>query len=281
MSKSSVDERLMKARITLCLTAPYLAGALMQLPISEAPSFISTFATDGFRIYYNRTYAASLTDSEIRGVLCHELLHVLTESRARRNGRNPRLWNVACDYAINAMLLAMGFHLPAGALYKNEFFLLAAEEIYELLKKEREALCRAFRCPLSHPAISELFLNRSETMSSPTAAPFPPACPPTTKRGPWMKKADAFFLSHSKKPSLKMLAKPGFSRARFLRKSPCPTSLWSTGELFCNTGLLTDSNRIGASFLPRKKTSGRVFCSRVSEHRHRLASFLPLIPRDR
>jgi hypothetical protein len=136
MSKSSVDERLMKARISLCLTAPYLAGALMQLPISEGPSFISTFATDGFRIYYNRTYAASLTDSEIRGVLCHELLHVLTESRARRNGRDPRLWNVACDYAINAMLLAMGFHLPEGALYKNEFFLLAAEEIYELLKKE-------------------------------------------------------------------------------------------------------------------------------------------------
>ena len=78
MSKSSVDERLMKARISLCLTAPYIAGALMQLPISEAPSFISTFATDGFRIYYNREFAASLSDSEIRGVLCHELLHVLT-----------------------------------------------------------------------------------------------------------------------------------------------------------------------------------------------------------
>ena len=136
MSKSSVDERLMKARISLCLTAPYIAGALMQLPISEGPSFIPTFATDGFRIYYNREFAASLSDSEIRGVLCHELLHVLTESRARRNGRDPRLWNVACDYAINAMLLAMGFHLPEGALYKNEFFLLAAEEIYELLKKE-------------------------------------------------------------------------------------------------------------------------------------------------
>ena len=136
MNKRAVDERLMKARITLCLTAPYIAGALMQLPISEGPSFIPTFATDGFRIYYNREFAASLSDSEIRGVLCHELLHVLTESRARRNGRNPRLWNVACDYAINAMLLAMGFHLPEGALYKNEFFLLAAEEIYELLKKE-------------------------------------------------------------------------------------------------------------------------------------------------
>lgn len=253
MSKSSVDECLMKARISLCLTAPYIAGALMQLPISEGPSFIPTFATDGFRIYYNREFAASLSDSEIRGALCHELLHVLTESRARRNGRDHFLWNAACDYAINGMLVAMGFHLPEGTLYKDEFSRLAAEEIYDILKKEPGSPLPRLSMPtLSHPAISELFLNRSETMSSPTAAPFPPACPPTTKRGPWMKKAGAFFLSHSKKSSSKMLAKPGFSRARFLRKSLCPTSLWSTGELFCNTGLLTDSNRIGASFLPRK-----------------------------
>ena len=59
MNKRAVDERLMKARITLSLTAPYLAGALMQLPISEAPSIISTIATDGYRIYYNREFAAS------------------------------------------------------------------------------------------------------------------------------------------------------------------------------------------------------------------------------
>lgn len=277
MNKRAVDERLMKARITLCLTAPYLAGALMQLPISEAPSFISTFATDGFRIYYNRTYAASLTDSEIRGALCHELLHVLTESRARRNGRDPRLWNVACDYAINAMLLAMGFHLPEGALYKNEFSFLPLKKYMNFLKKSREALCRAFRRPLSHPTISELFLNHSETMSSPTAAPFPPACPPTTKRGPWMKKAGAFFLSHSKKVSSKTPAKPGFSRALFSKKSSCPTRLWSTGVRFCNTGSPTVLNRTGASFLLRKKPSGRAFCSRVSERRYRLTLFLPLI----
>ncbi len=136
MSKSSVDECLMKARISLCLTAPYIAGALMQLPISEGPSFIPTFATDGFRIYYNREFAASLSDSEIRGALCHELLHVLTESRARRNGRDHFLWNAACDYAINGMLVAMGFHLPEGTLYKDEFSRLAAEEIYDILKKE-------------------------------------------------------------------------------------------------------------------------------------------------
>ena len=281
MSKSSVDECLMKARISLCLTAPYIAGALMQLPISEGPSFIPTFATDGFRIYYNREFAASLSDSEIRGVLCHELLHVLTESRARRNGRDPRLWNVACDYAINAMLLAMGFHLPEGALYKNEFFLLAAEEIYELLKKEPGS-------PL--PRLSMSIVPSSDLGALPKSlrddviadcSALSAGLSPDDKTGPVDEESRRILLKSLKKTSSKMLAKPGFSRARFLRKTPCPTSLWSTGELFCNTGLLTDSNRIGASFLPRKKPSGRVFCSRVSEHRYRLASFLPLIPRDR
>lgn len=48
MNKRAVDERLMKARISLCLTAPYIAGALMQLPISEGPSFIPTFGATSY-----------------------------------------------------------------------------------------------------------------------------------------------------------------------------------------------------------------------------------------
>lgn len=281
MSKSSVDERLMKARISLCLTAPYIAGALMQLPISEGPSFIPTFATDGFRIYYNREFAASLSDSEIRGVLCHELLHVLTESRARRNGRDPRLWNVACDYAINVMLLAMGFHLPEGALYKNEFFLLAAEEIYELLKQEPGSPLPRLSTPIvpSHNLGALPKSLRDDVIADCSA--LSAGLSPDDKTGPVDEESRRILLKSLKKPSSKTFAKSGFSRARFLRKSPCPTRLWSIGELFCNTGLLTDSNRIGASFLLRKKPSGRVFCSRVSERRCRLASFLPLIPRDR
>ena len=103
----------------------------MRLVIREASEFVSTFATDGFRIFYNESFVEKLTDEEIRGVLSHELLHVLTDSLGRERGRNHALWNVACDYAINAMLLTMGFKIPDGGLLCDEYVGLTSEEIYE------------------------------------------------------------------------------------------------------------------------------------------------------
>ncbi len=261
MNKRAVDERLMKARITLCLTAPYLAGALMQLPISEAPSFISTFATDGFRIYYNRTYAASLTDSEIRGALCHELLHVLTESRAGRNGRYPRLWNVACDYAINEILLAMGFHLPEGTLYKDEpksslphlvMPIAASENLGQLPKALRDDV-----------------IADSSALAS--------GLSPRDNMGPVDEESRRILLRSLKKAFLENARKAGIFPSTLLEKIVMSdTSVVDWRALLQHW--LTDRLKSDWSlFPPSKKPSGRAFCSRVSERRYRLALFLPLI----
>jgi len=48
----------------------------------------------------------------------------------RRGQRDPQLWNEAADLAINPLLIANGFSLPAGALIDPEFENLGAEEIY-------------------------------------------------------------------------------------------------------------------------------------------------------
>lgn len=218
MSKSSVDERLMKARISLCLTAPYIAGALMQLPISEGPSFIPTFATDGFRIYYNREFAASLSDSEIRGVLCHELLHVLTESRARRNGRDHFLWNAACDYAINGMLVAMGFHLPEGTLYKDEFSRLAAEEIYDILKKEPKSSLPHLVMPI---AASENLGQLPKALRDDVIADcsaLSAGLSPDDKTGPVDEESRRILLKSLKKTFLENARKTGLFSSALLKK---------------------------------------------------------------
>jgi hypothetical protein len=52
--------------------------------------------------------AAGLDEYESRFVMAHELLHVGLSHQARRQGRNPYLWNVACDYLINSWLVEMG-----------------------------------------------------------------------------------------------------------------------------------------------------------------------------
>ena len=129
----SVAERIMKARISLSLRQPYLASALMRLPIVEARGGCPTFATDGFTLFYCERYAQRLDDAELRGVLAHELMHVVLDSAGRRQDRSHALWNVATDYVINGILTQCGFTLPKGGLLSSRFSLMTAEQVYEEL----------------------------------------------------------------------------------------------------------------------------------------------------
>jgi predicted metal-dependent peptidase len=81
-------------------------------------------------IYLNS--AASLSDAELRFVMAHELLHVGLRHDARRQGRDPYLWNVSCDYIINAWLVQMkvGTLPRVGALYDETLVGESAEALY-------------------------------------------------------------------------------------------------------------------------------------------------------
>jgi predicted metal-dependent peptidase len=57
--------------------------------------------------------------------------------QCRRGERDSELWNQAADFAINPILLANGFTLPAGALVDPAFNNLSAEEIYARLLQRR------------------------------------------------------------------------------------------------------------------------------------------------
>ncbi len=74
-----------------------------------------------------------LSAEECRFVMAHELLHVGLRHDARRQGRDPYLWKVACDYVINHWLVEMGLgELPSvGGLLDPELKGLSAEAIYD------------------------------------------------------------------------------------------------------------------------------------------------------
>jgi hypothetical protein len=76
---------------------------------------------------------AGLTDAECRFVIAHELLHVALRHSARCRGRDPYLWNVACDFVINDWLIEMRIGSPPrlGLLYDPELKGLSAEAIYD------------------------------------------------------------------------------------------------------------------------------------------------------
>lgn len=84
-------------------------------------------------IYINP--AAKLSEQQARFVIAHELLHVGLYHQGRRQGRDPFLWNVACDYVINNWLTEMGIgEFPYfGALNDPSVSGKSAEEVYSLI----------------------------------------------------------------------------------------------------------------------------------------------------
>lgn len=91
-------------------------------------------------IYVNR--AAGFNFEEWKFVLAHEYLHAGLQHHARRHGRDPELWNVACDFVINGWLKEMQIgQMPTrGLLYDETLKNYSAEEIYdELIKNIRQS----------------------------------------------------------------------------------------------------------------------------------------------
>lgn len=78
---------------------------------------------------------AALSLDEAKFVMAHELLHVGLRHESRRRGRDPHLWNVACDFVINGWLVEMRVgKLPRfGGLYDAELKGMSAEAIYDRL----------------------------------------------------------------------------------------------------------------------------------------------------
>ena len=71
-------------------------------------------------------------------VFAHELLHAGLNHASRRRGRDPLLWNVACDFLINAWLIDMGVGTPPalGLLHDAALAAHSAEEVYDLLARD-------------------------------------------------------------------------------------------------------------------------------------------------
>jgi predicted metal-dependent peptidase len=79
-----------------------------------------------------------LTMQELRFIMGHELMHVGLLHHQRRQNRDAFVWNLACDFVINAWLIEMGVGdmPPKGGLYNPAFAGMSANEIYDRLIKD-------------------------------------------------------------------------------------------------------------------------------------------------
>jgi predicted metal-dependent peptidase len=87
-------------------------------------------------IYVNRS--CGLDEEQWKFVLAHEFLHAGLQHQARRKGRDPFLWNVACDFVINDWLIEMHVgRVPAlGLLYDPTLKSESADSIYDRMAKD-------------------------------------------------------------------------------------------------------------------------------------------------
>jgi predicted metal-dependent peptidase len=130
--------RIQKARTALLLDHPFFGSLLYRLKDRESLA-VKTMATDGVSLLWNPEFVETLNAATLAGTLAHEVMHPALHHHLRRSGRDPKRWNIACDYAINPLLVDAGLKLPEGVLLENRFRAMSAEQIYNLLESEQDS----------------------------------------------------------------------------------------------------------------------------------------------
>ena len=131
-------EKLVTARIGLLLRHSFFGNLATRMQLINADLWCSTAATDGLKFYYNSRFIMMLKPKEVEFLVGHEVLHVVYDHMGRRGNRDPEIWNIADDYAVNADLKRhkVGeFIKTVPCLYETKYDGKAAEEIYDDLMK--------------------------------------------------------------------------------------------------------------------------------------------------
>ena len=134
-----LTQKLSSARTRLILDKPFLGAITLQLPlVPTAGNWCRTTATDAKHIFYNPRYIESLSISQTQFILAHDALHCALSHFYRRQHRDKQRWDLACDYAVNQILIDEGLEAPPGALTNDAFKGLTAEEIYPSIETNCE-----------------------------------------------------------------------------------------------------------------------------------------------
>lgn len=130
------QEKINKACGLISIKHPFFACFLVRMNVIEEPR-CPTMMTDGRTIWWGPAFVERCTVEEVQGVLVHEIFHIVFKHHLRRNEREPRKWNIACDYVIDPMVLSSNFKLPnwpgLEQHHDKQYDGKSAEQVYELI----------------------------------------------------------------------------------------------------------------------------------------------------
>ena len=114
--------------VGMMLEEPFYAKMLRILSKIKTRSIptAGVIAKDGdLQMYWNDRFMAALPGKQIRGVLKHEMLHLVFEHTTTRKYEPHKIWNYATDLAINSHLMD---ELPEFGLFPGKEFKALTEE---------------------------------------------------------------------------------------------------------------------------------------------------------
>lgn len=134
----SLEDKVLIARRHFITSQSWFGSLVgkLRLKLSTNSKEIPTCATDGETIFFGAKFVDKHSIEELVFVFGHELLHCLLNHHLRKTGgRKTLLWNCACDYVVNDIIIQAKIGtMPKGALHDPKFSGKTCEEIYTLLE---------------------------------------------------------------------------------------------------------------------------------------------------
>jgi len=120
-----------------------LSRYIRKVPTKDLPTAGVTYDQqyDDITMYWNPDFFASLSETDIRGVLIHEFYHLIFQHITARIKKPHQLWNIATDLAINSIIVSgdnKTATLPKGALIPGVFPIPPDDRAFT--KEEKEAM---------------------------------------------------------------------------------------------------------------------------------------------
>lgn len=129
-----IIDKIIVARVGLLLRHPFFGNMATRLKIIEGSDWLSTAATDGRAIYFSRPFFEKLSTKQIEFVIAHEIMHNIFDHMGRREGRDPKIFNIAADYCVNGQLVRdkIGDTIPEIKMFHNpKYYGWSAEQVYD------------------------------------------------------------------------------------------------------------------------------------------------------
>ena len=138
--KKKASEQLAIDRHKLLMKMPFIGSLLMRLDLVPVrDDRLGTAATNGDSVFVDIDFYAKLSAEERLFVLAHEAWHCALLHFARRQNRDPMIFNCAADLEIHFILTREGLKAPFVLPHDPAWQGLSAEEIYARYEKDAKS----------------------------------------------------------------------------------------------------------------------------------------------